>query len=935
MIRGSIEMIRLRAVQQVLAALWLVLAIGGCKPEFSVLDDARFPRGAIGETCRSNDECKKSLKCDTDIQRCVECLRASDCDDGLSCDEGECVRPSGGNDDDDDDDDDSVACPIGASCGEAECGKDPVCGVLECGDCLANEDCVEGQCRCRPQCEGRSCGDDGCGGSCGGCDDSNECTVDTCVNGACNYDPEPRNGGGCTDGEFCTQNDTCQAGTCVPGGPRDCTDADGLCIVGVCDEENDECVPERAPDETSCDDGNPCTINDACDGGACEGVANPCDDGNVCTVDSCIDTLGCVNDAAAVNTPCNDENPCTINDRCDGAKLCSLSDPLDCSSRTGPCSVGRCDIAAGGCVADAINEGLACEDNAFCTKSTFCTTGACLGQQTCDDGLTCTDDSCNEGADTCANVIQPTSCLVAGVCYAEGALNPSNPCQRCIPSVSKTAFSNVPDGEAKSCDDNKVCTTNDRCQAGSCRGDAVVCDPSLTTQCTTGRCVEPGGCFADPAPKNNLTCNDGLFCNTGERCNAGVCTGGSPNCVDGKSCTDDICDEDADSCSNPIDASFCLISGTCYADGAVNPSNTCQQCTAVTSQTQFTNVPNTPPKACNDGKACTQTDTCVNGTCTGSNPVVCNDSISCTTDACTEPGGTCSFTVQSGNCLIGGVCITNGTVNPSNTCQRCISTTSTTSYSNVPNSESKACNDSKACTSPDVCTNGACVGPVNCGDFGACDAGNQCIENAGDIPFFDGFESGSTLQPYWQTITSSASVAVVTSDAPATGSRHLRFVGTTTSNGLGRARLNGNFAGSTNVVLEFKAKVGTSEGDNAMPATFTGTSNTDGVALSLDGGTNWIRIHQFSTSGGTGYLTFRYNLTDIAASQGQALNDNTRIQFQVYASSFSGNNTFIDDVTITECTPSCGGKACGDDGCGATCGTCTAPLTCNPGGQCN
>jgi uncharacterized protein (TIGR03382 family) len=34
------------------------------------------------------------------------------------------------------------------------------------------------------------------------------------------------------------------------------------------------------------------------------------------------------------------------------------------------------------------------------------------------------------------------------------------------------------------------------------------------------------------------------------------------------------------------------------------------------------------------------------------------------------------------------------------------------------------------------------------------------------------------------------------------------------------------------------------------------------------------------------------------------------------------------------CTPDCTGKECGPDGCGGSCGTCTAPFECNPQGQC-
>lgn len=40
---------------------------------------------------------------------------------------------------------------------------------------------------------------------------------------------------------------------------------------------------------------------------------------------------------------------------------------------------------------------------------------------------------------------------------------------------------------------------------------------------------------------------------------------------------------------------------------------------------------------------------------------------------------------------------------------------------------------------------------------------------------------------------------------------------------------------------------------------------------------------------------------------------------------------FIDSYTQIGCTPSCAGKQCGDDGCGATCGTCDVNATCNAG----
>ncbi len=65
----------------------------------------------------------------------------------------------------------------------------------------------------------------------GDCDDSNACTNDVCVSGACNY---TNSTGPCDDGNLCTTNDVCSvrvcAGTAVDcGSTQRCDAADGLC----------------------------------------------------------------------------------------------------------------------------------------------------------------------------------------------------------------------------------------------------------------------------------------------------------------------------------------------------------------------------------------------------------------------------------------------------------------------------------------------------------------------------------------------------------------------------------------------------------------------------------------------------------------------------------------------------------------------------------
>jgi hypothetical protein len=74
---------------------------------------------------------------------------------------------------------------------DCKCGAwDPDCDnpALPVYGCKAGQKCgVDALCHdvCKPSCTGLECGDDGCGGSCGACDDKDPCTDDTCDAGTC------------------------------------------------------------------------------------------------------------------------------------------------------------------------------------------------------------------------------------------------------------------------------------------------------------------------------------------------------------------------------------------------------------------------------------------------------------------------------------------------------------------------------------------------------------------------------------------------------------------------------------------------------------------------------------------------------------------------------------------------------------------------------
>ena len=97
------------------------------------------------------------------------------------------------------------------------------------------------------------------------CHDIGVCAPAT---GICSNPPKA-NGSGCTDGDLCSQTDTCQSGVCIGGNPVVCFQLDdchqvGSCSAGVCSN------PQQ-PNGTPCDDSNACTGGETCTSGSCGG----------------------------------------------------------------------------------------------------------------------------------------------------------------------------------------------------------------------------------------------------------------------------------------------------------------------------------------------------------------------------------------------------------------------------------------------------------------------------------------------------------------------------------------------------------------------------------------------------------------------------------------------------------------------------------------
>ncbi|MEK7189425.1 MAG: hypothetical protein AAB666_00390, partial [Patescibacteria group bacterium] len=255
-------------------------------------------------------------------------------------------------------------------------------------------------------------------------------------------------------------------------------------------------------------------------------------------------------------------------------------------------------------------------------------------------------------------------------------------------------------GQLIVCDDNDACTNADSCNKGVCGGEAIICDDN--NPCTDDSCNSQSGCVY--TPNNSNPCEDGSLCTIGDFCDAGKCQGGQTlKCDDSNVCTDDVC-QPQKGCVYPVnqagcdDGNGCTIGDICADSACVSGLNICQcavdtdcagaednilcngtlmcdksampfKCvvnldTVITCNTNqdtvcFKNtcVPATGDcemvavnqgGVCDDENACTNGDTCSNGSCAGQS-IQCDDSNVCTDDSCAPTTG-CVFIPNNAEC---------------------------------------------------------------------------------------------------------------------------------------------------------------------------------------------------------------------------------------------------------------------------------------------
>jgi hypothetical protein len=369
------------------------------------------------------------------------------------------------------------------------------------------------------------------------------------------------------------------------------------------------------------------------------------------------------------------------------------------------------------------------------------TTGLCSDNAQCDDGNTCTTDSCTKSG-TCQWTANTLGCddgtvcdgkdlCTSGFCKPGTALlncNDNNPCtdDSCDPKLGCQWKANV-----APCTDGNACTDKDVCKDGKCVvGAPLVCDDKST--CTTDACDPAKGCSYTPKLGSGVAVCDGK--DIGGSCiklnkSAAAITWVNAQAAC-KTWGGELVKITDGTKNDAVLAYQKSLNGGTFAGYWIGLSDVAAEGTWVwtdgSKSTYFNWDAGQPDNAnnedyvhvwtaagkwndllpgnpgftplwyacerpmqltCSDGNACTSGDLCAaNGTCAGATPVKCDDGNVCTLDSCDPTKGCVAANLKDGT----------------------------------------ACDDGNACTASEICTTGKC----GTGKLVACDDGKPCTDDS-------------------------------------------------------------------------------------------------------------------------------------------------------------------------------------------------------------
>ncbi|UCC30747.1 MAG: hypothetical protein JSU86_00420, partial [Phycisphaerales bacterium] len=499
--------------------------------------------------------------------------------------------------------------------------------------------------------------------------------------GEVSHDPVENNTP-CDDGDPCNVDEACQGGVCTGGDPPDCSRAGDECNRAQCDplgEEGNCDILTPVEDGTDCDDEDACSVGEACFEGNCTGGIPPdCSGfGDQCNTVSC-DPLGDEGNCDVVTqkpdgTPCDDEDACNVGETCQ-AGICTGGGPPDCSEAGDQCNTASC---------DTVGE----EGN--------CDTMTPLAEGTpCDDGDPCTG--------TGRPGIGTDACDGAGECFGTWDPQCNDDCQFAI---------EVHEGTAEGGNDNRG---PDDAEA-SCQLDSnndvwfvytPICSGTIFVS-TTGSVFTPSNdpvlSVWDACPDDQgieIACDD----DSGVELQAALTFTAAPGAtywlrVAGFE------DNTGEIRLNISTVDDCLIDGACYPADTVNPQNECEACIPEVSASTWS--PKSEGTACGSplDTECDSPDACDGAGVCESNPkpdeTECSDDgRECTRDVCAA--GICAHPPK----LAGTACgdDTDTQCDDPDTCDGagdCLD-------NHLP--DGTTCDDEDPCTGNDVCDTGQCVG---------------------------------------------------------------------------------------------------------------------------------------------------------------------------------------------------------------------------------
>ena len=336
---------------------------------------------------------------------------------------------------------------------------------------------------------------------------------------------------------------------------------------------------------------------------------------------------------------------------------------------------------------------------------------------TCDDGLSCTAETCVDG--TCVPVASGIGCWLGGLCVDAGAPNPADPCLACDPG---SPLDWTPSPAGVPCEDGAVCTIDDQCLDGICVGGPQDPCDAISTDCITGVCDEEVGGCVPSVHEDGTQCDD-----EGDSCTTDLCLDGA--CVHTVKEDWEPCEADTFSCTKgyclggncaQIIVGGCLVDGTCYEQDEPALDVQCRVCDMANSMIAWSLAAD--GASCDDGRVCSVKDTCMGGLCVTGTPRDCASlGGPCVTGRCDEEAGGCVLTVlpEGTPCGRDAYC-ENGWQFLPPTCD---------DEGGCGNPPRVPCDPYVGCADGDFCAT-TCVDDEDCIEGYTC-RGGECLEEAG------------------------------------------------------------------------------------------------------------------------------------------------------------------------------------------------------------